>query len=330
MPLKGEITSFGVSEIFQLIAHQRKSGTLEIQTHDGLAQVRFLEGRLLEAWPDKRSPAEYIGSLLVRGALITPAQLDHALDVQRQSLRRLGEILLRSGALRVAEFQQVLAIQHRETAYRLLRLKRGTFRFVPGAVEVEEGISVPTEVGELLMEGFRQLDEWPALLEVIPSEKQVFGRVAEPPSPEELTRNESRVLLLVDGTLTVREVVDRARLGEFQGWEALAGLFQRGLVQPLGAARRARTEPKTFRPSRLPDLAAAIALALLTGTVLALFLHQGPPVSSRLEEAVRAARHEARQVAERGAAWQARAPARWPEPPQSSAANLTFPAAAKP
>ncbi len=312
MPLQGNIESFGISEIFQLISHQGKTGTLEIQTGEGLARLRFLEGSLLEAWPDKRTPAEYIGSLLVRTGLVTPAQLDHALDVQRQSLRRLGDILLRMGALRIADFQDVLALQHRETAYRLLRLKRGSFRFVPGPVDPEEGVSVPMDVGELLMEGFRQLDEWPNLLESVPSEKQVYGRVQEAGVETDLNRAESRVFQLLDGTLTVREVVDRARLGEFCGWEALASLHGKGLIRPLGAARRARAEPKPARPSRLPDLLVAATLGALALALGGLFAGQGASGLTRVRQAIEISREEAARVAERGRLWGREEPVRWP------------------
>ncbi|MBE0616737.1 MAG: DUF4388 domain-containing protein [Proteobacteria bacterium] len=315
MPLQGNIESFGISEIFQLISHQGKTGTLEIHTGEGLARVRFLEGNLLEAWPDRRTPAEYIGSLLVRTGLVTSAQLDHALDVQRQSLRRLGDILLRMGALRIAEFQDVLALQHRETAYRLLRLKRGSFRFVPESVDPEEGVSVPMDVGELLMEGFRQLDEWPKLLERIPSERQVYGRAPEPEGEANLNRAESRVFQLLDGTLTVRELVDRARLGEFAGWEALAGLYERGLISPLGAARRARVEPKPTRPSRLPDVLLAAALGVMATALVGLFADQGLQPLVRLLRSTEVARAEAAQVIERGRLWGREEPKHWPGEP---------------
>lgn len=308
MPLQGNIESFGISEIFQLISQQGKTGTLEIQTPHGLARLRFLEGNLLEAWPDKRTPAEYIGSLLVRSGLVTAAQLAQALDAQRQSLRRLGDILLRMGVVRIADFQGVLALQHRETAYRLLQLRRGSFRFVPGSVEPEDGVSVPMDVGELLMEGFRQLDEWPKLLERVPSEKQVYGRMAETPEATDLNRAQSRAYQLVDGTLTVREVVDRARLGEFVGWEALAQLCEKGLITPLGAARHARVEPKPARPSRVPDALAALGLAALTAALLFLFAGQGLDTVRRLAQAARQAGAEANAVAERGRRWEAGAP----------------------
>lgn len=313
MPLQGNIESFGVSEILQLISQQAKTGTLEIQTGDGLARLRFLEGSLLEAWPDKRTPAEYIGVLLVRSGLITPAQLDHALGVQRRSLRRLGDILVRGGVLRVEDFQAVLALQHRETAYRLLRVRRGSFRFRPGSVEPEEGVSVPMDVGELLMEGFRQMDEMPKLLERVPSERWVYGRAPAPPEDPNLNFQERIVFHLVDGTLCVREVVDRARLGELAGWKALASLSEKGLIEPLGSSRRARIHPKVGRPSRVPDVLVALGLSMLGLGLLALFAGQGLQACRQLAGTLAEGRVEAVRAAERGRTWAERTLPRWPD-----------------
>ncbi|MFU8857340.1 MAG: DUF4388 domain-containing protein [Deferrisomatales bacterium] len=302
MPLQGNISSFGVSEILQLISHQGKTGSLEVETADGVARLRFRDGRLLEAWPDRRMPAELLGTLLVRSGLITSAQLEHALRVQRQSLRRVGDILVASGALRAEDFQTVLSLQHRETAYRLLRLRQGKFRFVPEAVEAEEGVSVPLEVAELLMEGFRQIDEWPRILERVSSGQSVFRRTSASPE-EELTPAERDVYRLVDGSLTVRDVVDRARLGQFAAWEALAGLSEKGLVVPVGTARRGGREAARRGPGWLPDFLLGTGLALLAAALLGVFAGQGLRGWGRLVQAGAEGRAEAARVAERGRSW---------------------------
>lgn len=315
MPLQGNVESFGISEIFQLISHQGKTGTLEIQTGNGAAKLRFLEGNLVEAWPDKRSPAELIGSRLIRAGLITPAQLGHALESQRQNLRRLGDILIRMGALRISEFQGLLALQHRETVYGLLRLKRGEFQFKPGHVEIEEGVSVPMDVGSLLMEGFRQIDEWPSVTEKIPSENKIYIQVeGEEPQAVPLSAEESRVLALVDGSATVREVVDRACLGEFGGWQALAGLFDRGLITPARATRKARPEPKRLVPGRAADRLVGVLLLALTVALVAFHLSRPSPGLEGLRTARRGALSEARSIQARVDAWDARSPAHWPTP----------------
>ncbi|RMG94983.1 MAG: DUF4388 domain-containing protein [Candidatus Dadabacteria bacterium] len=261
MSLRGNLETFNLSELLQLVAHQGKTGTLEIETAEGVARLRFREGHLVEAWPDRRNPAELIGARLVRAGIITPAQLGIALERQRQSLRRLGDILVAMGVLRLGEFREILALQHRETVYGLLALKRGEFRFREESVELEEGVSEPFDVGELLMEGFRQIDEWPRVQKILPSDRIVLARKAGSPLPEDLDPAALKVLALVDGVATVREVVDRARLGEFRGMEALAELMERGVVQPVGTGKAAAPQPGRRRV-RLPlDLAAGVLLA---------------------------------------------------------------------
>ncbi|GAB4249951.1 MULTISPECIES: DUF4388 domain-containing protein [Deferrisoma] len=261
MSLRGNLETFNLSELLQLVSHQGKTGTLEIETADGVARLRFREGRLVEAWPDRRSPAELIGARLVRAGLITPAQLGLALERQRQSLRRLGDILVSMGVLRLGEFREVLGLQHRETVYGLLALKRGEFRFREEPVEVEEGVSELIDVGELLMEGFRQVDEWPRVRKVLPSDRIVLSRKAGSPLPEDVDAAALKVLALVDGVATVREVVDRARLGEFRGMQALAELLERGVVQPAGTGKAVAPAPARRR-GRLPlDLVLGVLLA---------------------------------------------------------------------
>jgi hypothetical protein len=310
--LQGTLESFGISEIFQLVSQQGKTGTLEIDSGEGVARIRFLEGRLLEAWPDKRSPTELIGTLLVRAGLITPPQLDHALTVQRESLRPLGDILIRLGALRLAEFQEVLTLQHRDTVYRLLRLRRGSFFFRTEPVEVDEGVSAPMDVGSLLMEGFRQLDEWPKLLERVPGEGRVCLRT-EASMPSGLSREESRVLGLVDGAATVRQIVDRSRLGEFVAREALSRLLADELVVPAEVVRQAApVTGSTRRWAAGPALDALLSLVLLVATLLSLAVTGSGGQVLRLTTAVSAARAEAHALQERARAWSRAEPQVWP------------------
>ena len=309
MALEGNLETFGISEIFQLVSQQGKTGTLEIQTDDGTARVRFAEGRLVEAWPDRRSPSELIGVLAVRAGLITQAQLDHALELQRQSLRPLGDILIRSGALRIAEFQAILNLQHRETVYRFLLLRRGKFHFRAEAVSLEEGISVPMEVGTLLMEGFRQVDEWPRLRERIPSENRVFEPTG---STSEVLPQDAPVLDLVDGAATVRQVVDRARLGEFAGWDALTRLLDAGAIRPAEVVKRLAPE-RRVGPSLTPAVVdAAVAAVLLGLAAFALASWQGGGQAARLGSAVAEAGRQARDLEETARVWSSAEPAAGP------------------
>lgn len=303
MPLSGTIESIGISEVFELLGHQAKTGVLEIETDGGVARLRFQGGKLVEAWPDRRSPGELIGARLVRAGLINDAQLDHALAEQRESLRRIGDVLIRAGAVRLAEFQHILALQQRETVYQLLARQRGEFRFEPGPVELEEGVSVPMEVGALLMEGFRQIDEWPGLRKRIPSEFTVFARVDGVAVPEDLSVEARATLPHVNGVAPVSDVVDLARGGEFPGWKGLVELLDRGVVVALTAPRTAFRLRARRRPSGWVDVLVGGGLVLAAGALLWLFLPLGSAGGHRLFAAVARARGEAVVLQDRAAAW---------------------------
>ncbi len=155
-----------------------------------------------DAFPGKIDPSRVIGALLLRSNLITQRQLEYALGVQKRSLRRIGDILIRMGAVRTNEFQEILTLQRMELAYRLLRLKKGNYIFYPGKVEYEEGVDMLMNLDAILMEGARQIDEWPDALKRIPSESRIYKRAAEAPQ-RELTDEEAIAYNLVDGTRTV-------------------------------------------------------------------------------------------------------------------------------
>jgi hypothetical protein len=94
------------------------------------------------------------------------------------------------------------------------------------------------------MEGIRRIDESARIREKIPSAEMIFAKVpGVQPDFEELDMNESEVEIYnrIDGTLSVRELIGKAEMTEF---EAMRILFQ------LLSARLIETAPeeKELRP----------------------------------------------------------------------------------
>ncbi|HEY6009720.1 MAG TPA: DUF4388 domain-containing protein, partial [Geobacteraceae bacterium] len=247
MGFEGSLGSFGMTEIFQLIATQAKTGVLEIETEEGVTRVRFVNGQLLDAFPAKSEPAQSIGAILVRAGYITQRQLDYALQTQQRTLRRLGDILIRMGAIRTSDFQAMLALQRRELAFSLLRTKRGKYSFHTRAVDYEKGVDTLLSVDAILMEGSRQLDEWPSVLKRIPSDQMIYKRIEGAEPNRELNPDEALIYSLSTEPRSVREYIDRACLGEFRGWDSLANLQDLGLVEVVRQKKETREETKKKR-----------------------------------------------------------------------------------
>jgi hypothetical protein len=236
MALEGTFRDFHVVDIVQLIGLQRKSGTLTLEGEDEALTVTFQDGAVVWA-QSGRDPWErrMMHVLAIRG-LVTSSQLQEALTAQAESKKKLPTILAERGFLQKKDWESLLAQEVEEAVYRPFRWATGRYRFVPGAVDLAEGKIGPLGAENVLMEGIRRVDEWPMILEKIPSTAMVFkvGSRVGKLNPKKVEPNEVKMLDLVDGKGTVQELVDRSGLGEFEALRGLASLIAAGAIAPVG------------------------------------------------------------------------------------------------
>jgi hypothetical protein len=206
--------------------------------------------------------------------VITEEELAYALDAQRRSLRRLGDILVELGLVTQQDLREMTALQTTETVYRLFHWKSGTYEFEPGDVEWDRETVTPLRAESVLMEGFRQVDEWPLVRRKITSTAMTFERLKtlEPErggrkekerkekegddvdaafdslgdEPEvkkgdfaSLGKNERRCFELAEPGRAVERIVDLSRLGEFETCKALLNLVNLGYLRGIAPANRA-------------------------------------------------------------------------------------------
>ncbi len=268
MALKGTLKDFGIAEILQLIGQQAKSGVLHLESRDDLIHIAIADGSVVRAESAGRKTRERLGNLLVRADIITSEELAYALDAQKRSLRRLGDILVELALVSKKDLREMTALQTTETVFRLFHWKSGTYEFEPGDVEWDRETVTPLRAESVLMEGFRQVDEWPLVRRRITSTAMTFERtkaleperparkaekpvgedvdaafdgLAQEPEPRkgELGRNERRCHELAEPGRTVEKIVDLSRLGEFETCKALLNLVNLGYLKALPPANRA-------------------------------------------------------------------------------------------
>jgi hypothetical protein len=261
--LKGTLKDFGIAEILQLIGQQAKSGVLHLEGRDDAIHIALADGNLVRAESAGREARERLGNMLVRAEIISKEQLAQALELQKKSLRRLGDILVELELVSKKDLREMTALQTTETVYRLFHWKSGTYEFEPGDVEWDRDTVTPLRAESVLMEGFRQVDEWPLVRKRIASTAVTFERLREL-EPEAgdggeegpgalgealehrgrgedaaLGRNERRVHALAVPGRTVEKIVDLSRLGEFETCKALLALVNLGYLRAVAPAGRA-------------------------------------------------------------------------------------------
>ncbi len=266
MALKGTLKDFGIADIFQLISHQSKTGVLHLNSKEQEVNIFFASGNVVRAESTTRKKSDLLGSMLVRAEVITEAQLEEGLEIQRRTLRRLGDILVERGYLSKADLKEFTRLQTTETLYKLFHWDTGTYNFESGEVTYDKDSVEAIRSENLLMEGFRMVDEWPMIRKKISSYEMTFKRVKELPhvadtqtkesdeidnafgevvekdsavAAKNIGRNEVLVFGLIQYGHNVQRLIDLSRLGEFETCKALLNLLNEGYVRVAPIKREA-------------------------------------------------------------------------------------------
>ncbi|MBI1947913.1 MAG: DUF4388 domain-containing protein [Deltaproteobacteria bacterium] len=321
MALRGTLADFGLPDIFQLVGHQQKTGVLLLKDRELEVRISFVEGNVVKAEQSSRDRSELLGSLLVRGGVITNPQLEAALATQQRTLRRLGDILIEMGVADRPTIKEFARLQTTETIYRLFMWRKGTYEFTAAPVDYDEQSYEPIRAENLLMEGFRMVDEWPSVRKVVPSSRCSFvvlkdvppqkqddggkedllagmheafadeSAEAPAPPPREVGSAERRVFPLVTPARTVQDIIDLSRLGEFETSKALATLVRTGylrVVLPQVEEQKPDEEPFSLR--RAWGGVAPVLIRVAVYAVVAAAIGGVVHLSSRMEGGLLASR----------------------------------------
>jgi uncharacterized protein DUF4388 len=238
--LSGSLDEFALSDVFSLLSATKKTGTLHLRTPVSEGWLEFRDGDVAYAVSDTRRMA--LASRLLGGGLLDDAQLRHVVAAQRGGASALSAVLLDQGILDEAAFDAMIREQIQDAVFELMRQPEGTFSFevdAPG-----EPVRVTLSTDELVAEGDARLRRWDEIVGHILSFDAVVTLAPQPPPDSvrvSLDAKRWRLLTLVDGRRTVRELVQLTGQGEYGTCQVLAGLVEAGLVQVVDPAAGKRT-----------------------------------------------------------------------------------------
>jgi len=242
MALSGTLKDFGIADILQLIGHQTKTGRLTLKTGADEVEVFFVNGNVVFASEKARDSRDLLGSLLLRAELLSKERLDDALAIQQRTLKRLGDILVDNASVTHAQLAQMMRLQTTETVYKLFSWKNGSYEFSQETVDAARSTFEPIRSESVLLEGFRRMDEWPAVKRNVPWTDATFetlkeldtaglqsiddglddghGEDGQPAGRHKL------VYKLATFGKNVQQILDISRLGEFEALKALNQLIE--------------------------------------------------------------------------------------------------------
>src|SRR3989442_11090292 len=177
MALEGTLRDFSLADIFQLIGLQRKTGVLTLRGKDDNVTVTFVDGTVVGADSAGHRLETRLGHVLMKSGMLTQEQLGRALEIQKETLQRLGFILTHYQIISVDALKQALQLQILQIVYRLFRWKDGDYHFSQETtIEYDRDNVAPITAESILMEGARMIDEWPIIEKRIRSSDMVFRK----------------------------------------------------------------------------------------------------------------------------------------------------------
>ena len=296
MGLEGTLRVFSLTDIFQMLGLQRKTGVLSVEGDDDTITISFLGGQVVAAESTARRLDNRLGSLLIRAGYVTQEQLDRILEVQRETRQRMGFLLVREGLIDPQELREALRLQIARIVYTAFRWPDGRFRFSQeGMVDYDADHMAPVSIDSILMEAAQMVDEWPLFEKKVGSLAGVYRRapgveslrlVAGEKNPPEgtlsVSRAEAETWRWIDGRHSVAEIMERAFLSDFEVLKGTADLLGRHLIE----VGRVEEEPELAplpaaapAPGGLSGRSAALWAALVVLGAFAVYLIPRNPLN---------------------------------------------------
>ncbi|MBI2795589.1 MAG: DUF4388 domain-containing protein [Gemmatimonadetes bacterium] len=238
MAIKGSLREASLPDVLQLLTLGKKSGCLSVTHRSNFGYIYFDKGRISYASIVNRR--DRLGDLLVKTGAISQSQLDQAIDQQgRERDKKLGEIMVGMGLLAREGLVAHIRTQIEEAVYFLFTWTQGTFSFEPDVTPEQQDVLVSINPESLLLEGARRVDEWSLIEKKIPSFDLVFDvdRHKLREAAVKLTDEQNQLLLLVDGRRDVATLIEESGMVEFEVGKALYGLITAGFTQRVGKSR---------------------------------------------------------------------------------------------
>jgi CheY-like chemotaxis protein len=256
--LSGDMAIIPIGAALQLLQIEAQTGVLLVT--DGRTEVTVsMRQGLIDLVQARGAGSEFrLGRYFVEHALVTPDDIDRILrdntptprppapdktpvdarlphEDAAISRRLLGDLLVDAGRVTREQLRDALARQSSELVYEVLRWPRGRFDFrrepLPALAESAR-LSLP--VASVVMEGFRRVDEWrlvEAGLGAFDSVLQQDPVAVEAVGVDRLAKPEQRLLEMIDGERTVREIVEHSHMSSFDACKILFQLLEARLVR---------------------------------------------------------------------------------------------------
>lgn len=231
--LQGDASAFRLPEVLTFLSITRKTGTLTLVNSDKEVRLFFHDGALVYASSNQEQFR--LGAILLRKKKITRDQRDRIDALMQRDGGQFGQLSVQSGVMTDAELRDSLKVQVSEIVYDAFVWEGGTFSFAQETSLPSHAVTITIDLANLIMEGARRIEEWEQCLKLLPNPSMIFRVVATPRDEKiTLTAEEWKILFMINGQRTIKELCDDSEDDPFQVYRLLYGLRANKLIEVAG------------------------------------------------------------------------------------------------
>lgn len=245
--LKGDLKDYSLPRILIALNREKTTGTLFITTTHLEKKIYIRDGDAIFA--SSSLEEDRLGRLLVREGKITEGQYKSSVELLVKTTgKRHGAVLVEQGFITPDELIWGVKHQVREIICSLFLLEAGLYEFNEGLLSSKEVITLHMDTGLLIYEAVSRLDKCANLNDELSESETVFRLhedTAEVFKQTNLSERDKRILSLVDGKRTIKQLVEESFLEPDEARKALCVLWRADII--------GRTEAPLNREGDSPD-----------------------------------------------------------------------------
>jgi hypothetical protein len=220
---------FELTDILGMIHHAKWEGSFHVRAAS-VQQTRktlFLRnGDIVGAASTARQ--DRLGEILCAQGVVTPAQLQEALDAG--GLSKLALTVVQRGLITAQQLHAFLRHQVEQIFFSVVFLSSGTYYFHQRPLRGSSWEHLRLSTESLMLEGIRRVDQMRMFQEVLPAPHLPFQRTPNE-FPGHLSPADRQFLDAVDGQRSMNQLAQALGLDEYEATQRAHRLFQAGLIQ---------------------------------------------------------------------------------------------------
>ena len=231
MSIQGKLETFYLPSMLQMLSYEKKTGRLKIKSPDNEVQIILHEGDIVFATETRKS--NRIGLLLVNNGLIRQEVLEECLAISKKKNQGIGKTLVQEGHLSLNQLNTFLLKQAENSIYNVCSWESGEFVYNDAELNLKGVAGNKLNTMNILLEASRRIDELGILKKQIPTDEAVVKLLTKKDSNGDIKLNEDewRILSMVNGKSSVRQILDQTGYDDFTGYKLLNSLLSYGKIE---------------------------------------------------------------------------------------------------